>query len=930
MPWVRRASTPAFTPALSSRGKAPLEANEATAKRDPLATRKNTLAHYFYRPQRFAMTASPPLSRRAFLQQSATLTASSVLAARLSPLLQAGEPALSYQSTWQQAPDRIWIGPECWANPLQDWKISAGRLECENAAADRNVHLLTRQLASRSGTLEMQVRLGRAGGGTLAGLGSAGFRIGILGTLKDYPELHDYRNNLWSAPTAGFNAGFTADGYLFLGQLPAAKTVKVDLNHAAIDLRLTVTPRQNTYAVTLSARQPGNGGTLAEITQEGVSGDRLIGNVALVNNFASGGSGAANAKGKNKRKSADEGAGPDRGLGRFNFSDWQVSGTKLTGGNDQVFGPILWSQYTLSRGILKLSAQMPPLGIHDNDTVKLQLGDGAGWQTIAEAKIHPEARTATFRIGSWDAAKTTNYRLAYRLLDRAGGGVEHTWDGTIRRDPVDQETISVADVSCNIHTIFPNVPLVRSMAKLGPDLIAFVGDQFYESTGGYGVQRAPLDKATLDYLRKWYFHGWTWRELTRDRPSISLPDDHDVYQGNLWGEGGAGRVTTQEAGGYELPAAWVNVVHRTQTSHHPDPYDPTPAKRGLLNYYGPLTYGRVSFAVLADRQFKSGPEGKVPPTGMRGDHVLDPKYDPKTADKAGLVLLGDRQEQFIRDWVLDWRGADMKAAISQTVFTAMATTHGGNHEILMADYDANGWAQTPRHRALRELRKAFAVHLAGDQHLPAVVQYGIDAHRDGPVAFAGPAVNVGYPRWWEPAKTGRNRESGNTQLTGDFIDHFGNPLTVLAVKNGPYDPPKPVMALVNAKTSGLGLVRFNKAKRTITFECWPYSADVTQPGTQMSTWPVTVNQLDNYARPASAHLPTLTITGATHPVVQVFEEKTGELVYALRLNGQTFQPHVFALGLYLVKVLEPETEREHVLPNLVAVVSNPARLAVRL
>jgi hypothetical protein len=65
-------------------------------------------------------------------------------------------------------------------------------------------------------------------------------------------------------------------------------------------------------------------------------------------------------------------------------------------------------------------------------------------------------------------------------------------------------------------------------------------------------------------------------------------------------------------------------------------------------------------------------------------------------------------------------------------------------------------------------------------------------------------------------------------------------------------------------------------------------------------------------------------------VVQVFEEKTGELVYALRLNGQTFQPHVFALGLYLVKVLEPETEREHVLPNLVAVVSNPARLAVRL
>ncbi|MEO6244476.1 MAG: twin-arginine translocation pathway signal protein, partial [Opitutaceae bacterium] len=430
--------------------------------------------------------------------------------------------------------------------------------------------------------------------------------------------------------------------------------------------------------------------------------------------------------------------------------------------------------------------------------------------------------------------------------------------------------------------------------------------------------------------RKWYFHGWTWRELTRDRPSISLPDDHDVYQGNLWGEGGEGRKTTQEAGGYDLPAAWVNVVHRTQTSHHPDPYDPQPSKRGTLNYYGPLTYGRVSFAVLADRQFKSGPEGKVPPTGDRGDHVVNPNFDPATADIPGLDLLGAKQEQFLRDWVLDWRGADMKAVISQTVFTGMATTHGGNHEILMADYDASGWPQAARRRALREIRKAFAVHIAGDQHLPAVVQYGIDAHRDGPVAFAGPAVNVGYPRWWEPTKTGRNKTTGNTGLTGDFLDHFGHPLTVLAFKNGPYDPPRPVLEQVNAKTSGLGLVRFNKADRTITFECWPYTADVLKPGTQMSTWPVTVNQLANYGRPATAHLPTLTISGATKPVVQVFEEKTGELVYALRLKGPQFRPHVFASGSYRIKVIDPESNRAKTLAGLEAAVANSGTLNVQL
>src|SRR5204863_121822 len=84
------------------------------------------------------------------------------------------------------------------------------------------------------------------------------------------------------------------------------------------------------------------------------------------------------------------------------------------------------------------------------------------------------------------------------------------------------------------------------------DLLAFVGDQFYESTGGYGVVRQPLDTAILDYLRKWYMHGWTWRELTRDRPSLSLPDDHDVYQGNVWGDGGAPKRATQERGGYDI------------------------------------------------------------------------------------------------------------------------------------------------------------------------------------------------------------------------------------------------------------------------------------------------------------------------------------------------------------------------------------------
>jgi hypothetical protein len=47
---------------------------------------------------------------------------------------------------------------------------------------------------------------------------------------------------------------------------------------------------------------------------------------------------------------------------------------------------------------------------------------------------------------------------------------------------------------------------------------------------------------------------------------------------------------------------WVNTASSTSTAHHPDPHDPAPAKRGAIQDYGPMTYGRMSFAILADRQ----------------------------------------------------------------------------------------------------------------------------------------------------------------------------------------------------------------------------------------------------------------------------------------------------------------------------------------
>jgi alkaline phosphatase D len=855
-----------------------------------------------------------PTTRRQFIAESSALAASTLLPSALG----AASLAEPFLSRWQDDLDRTWLGDAFWANPLQDWQVRDGRAECIAAKPNRNIHVLTRELADRPGDLRMSVTIGRVGGGRLTGdgRGSAGFKIGILGTLRDYPKLRDYRNNL--AFSSGWDVGFTAAGGLFFGDARQS-LARLELGETeSVTLRLSVEAGGGTHNLKLSVHDTRDDRLLGELVKNNLKPNQLIGNLAIGCNF-----GPEGSKAGAKKKKAE--ASGDVGNGLFWFSNWTISGSKVVADETHRFGPLLFNHYTLSRGILKMTAQMPPLGESDNREVRLEVEDGPGWKVISTAQIHSQARTATFRITGWDESQDIAYRLSYVLKSRNGTHTHHL-NGTVRRDPVSPNVLKVADVSCNIHTAFPNAPYVAAVAKLDPDLLAFVGDQFYESTAGYGVQRDPLEPAVLDYLRKWYFHGWTWRELTKDRPSVSLPDDHDVYQGNLWGVGGEKQTKSQEAGGYEMMAEWVNVVHRTQTSHHPDPYDPKPCKQGISNYYGSMNYGGISFAILADRQFKSAPEGNVPPTDERPDHMINPDANPKLSDVEGLELLGGEQMKFLEEWVRDWQGAQMKAVISQTIFTGMATTHGGERQVLRMDYDQNGWPQKARNAALRIIRKAHAFHIAGDQHLPAVVHYGVDEPRDAGVAFAGPAVNVGYPRWWEPTEKVNGRKS-DQGLTGDFIDHFGHPMTVLAVKNGAHQPPKETMENLREKTSGFGLVKFDKKQRTITCECWPFDGI---GGPQFDTWPVTSTVRDQYGRKGVAMLPKLKFADTDNAVIEVIDARSGELVYALRLNSTEWQPHTFAEGDYNLRLLEPEAGAVKELTGLRATLSNSATLEVRL
>ena len=513
---------------------------------------------------------------------------------------------------------------------------------------------------------------------------------------------------------------------------------------------------------------------------------------------------------------------------------------------------------------------------------------GNQWKEVATADVIYPGWSAHFRIEDWDDSIDVPYRVRH--------GEEAVFEGLIRKDPKDKEQIVVASLSCNAKFDRGDRDnYIRNLKHQDPDLLFFAGDQSYDHS---------------QHTAAWLMFGRQFREVIKDRPTVTIVDDHDVGQANIWGENGREPPDGAPSGGYSYPPSYVNMVQRCQTWHLPDPFDPEPIERGITVYYTNLNVGGVDFAILEDRKFKSGPKGKLPPLEPpRPDHINDPNYDPASVDLPGLTLLGDRQLNFLRKWGQDWTDTQMKSVLSQTNFAGAVHLHGYFRNRLLADLDSNAWPQTGRNRALREIRRALATHLAGDQHLAVVTQHGIEAFRDGPFTFVNPAiVNEIYGRWWWPEdeQPGANPiTSSPLPWTGDYLDGLGNKLTMYAYANPDSDdlyrrddndvvPP-------DNPGDGYALVRFNKASQTITFECWPRKADVTRADAkQYEGWPITIHMSENDGRKVSGYLPKLDFRLDEHPIVQVIDNDRDEILYTRRILENSFQPPVYRPGNYSI------------------------------
>ena len=813
----------------------------------------------------------------------------------------------SFESDWGNSTDRPWIGPDYWSNPLQDWRLQAGRLENFRPGGDRNVFLLTLDVGNGEGNLAMSVRLGRMEDSTEPlDVGWAGFRLGIRGSFDDYRDS--------AVRGVGLNCGISADGRLFIGNLESAASPLADAFDEAATLALDAQPAGAGYRLTLRAEA---GGETQEVSRDVDSG-WLVGGLALVSSSAPVGDSPPDEQAIRETGWSLKPGTRAGGTMRVWFDDWRVSGSKLSAHPDRALGPIMFAMHTLSKGVLKLNAMIAPVGT-DGGEATLEILDG-GWKHVTTAAIDPEARTATFRVADWNGAVDTPYRVTF------AGAV---WEGTVRKDPVDKEEVVVAAFTGNNDLGFPHADIVRNMQFHKPDVMAFTGDNIYERVGEYGIVREPTDLAILDYLRKWYIFGWEYGELLRDIPAVALPDDHDVYQGNIWGA--AGREANgygkpgQDQGGYVMDPRFVHVVQTTQTGNMPDPYDPTPVEQGIAVYYTDWLYGGVSFAIIEDRKWKDSATALLPNSGIVNGWAADSSYDArKSSDNPDFPLLGERQEQFLEAWAKDWDGAWMKAAISQTIFANVCTLPKGTTtdavtgrlrvnapgeypegEEPVQDHDSNGWPQSGRDRAVRLLRKAAAVHIAGDQHLGSTIQYGVDEWNDSSWAICVPSVANIFPRRWFPSEDGRNRQPGAPRNTGEFLDGFGNKITIHAVSNPQANGIEPTALFHRAP--GYGIVKFRRADRTIEFANWPRWINASEPDAKpYPGWPIQISQIES-GLPRGFRLPPIDAGPATNPVVQVIDESNGEIVFTFRIKGTAFTPTVRRPGSYTVRVIDTES-----------------------
>jgi hypothetical protein len=102
---------------------------------------------------------------------------------------------------------------------------------------------------------------------------------------------------------------------------------------------------------------------------------------------------------------------------------------------------LAFGMYTVSNNILKLTAQLFPLYPYETREVRLEVYENKNWKEIQKKKVNDLGWATTFRVENWNSSINTKYRLLH--------GDKASFQGLIRKDPINKNEIILAAFSCN-------------------------------------------------------------------------------------------------------------------------------------------------------------------------------------------------------------------------------------------------------------------------------------------------------------------------------------------------------------------------------------------------------------------------------------------------------------------------------------------------
>ncbi len=742
----------------------------------------------------------------------------------------------SVNYNWNNIPNQSWLGYSFWCNSYLDWKVENNRVVAFPFRKNkRTAHLSAFQIKNKSGFLSASVNLGFS---NLKNSGYLGLLIGAGGTqfnektnLLIHNNIPNSNSHLVSINKKGELklTSYGKDSVLYTHQLD--KTIFLDTT--SVLLQVNYKSFSNTTLVSFKVKNSNNVVFKDSILLKDNS--IPLGSVALTYSC-------------------------EKAFKSFGwFDNLNITGDVFR--KSETTGPLLSSFHTVTPDSIFLTVQLQPFKITKEDQFILTLRSK---KEIEYRNYQYDSLThqVRFRVPNIKKSKSIYYLISYKGNQNL---TPFYLKGEIKAIPPKKE-LTVMALNCNGFAFmhegkfdydalwYPYEQIEKGYKEFKPDLIVFLGDQFYESRPSMPINKAPF--CYLDYLYKWNLFCLQFRDLTANTPTIILTDDHDIYQGNLWGSNAslakeASKDTLvkyyqenydtwqQDNGGYFMPADFVNMAIESQTSHLPNPYNKE--KSLLTNYYTSYKYGNFDFAIMEDKKFKSAPTEINHP--VFNGIPLNDSLSTDQLNNDSLTLLGIKQLQFLKEFLAK-KSNGIKVVLTQSAYASLTTinleshplkdlpaTLSGKHK-LNRDMDTNGWPKNGRDKALNAVGSTPTLFLAGDQHMGSVVEL-YDSLNNGTHFFTVPSVSNTWPRTWLPS------DSTNNSPLGIHYDGFGNKMNVVAVANPTNEIHAPQK--INKKSPGFGIIILNKKDKTATLHAYPLYFNEGQELQEYKGWPVSIS-----------------------------------------------------------------------------------------